>query len=421
MQRWSYHLLLHLALPLLPLRLWWRGRKEPGYRRHIGERFGRYAHSPSRPVIWLHAVSVGETRAALPLVQALSERYPGHQLLMTHMTATGRDTAELLYGDRVLHAFLPYDYGWAVGRFLDRFKPRLGIIIETEIWFNLVRAARRRGIPLALVNARLSEKSARRYELARPLISEALAVMTVAAQSEADAARFRALGAHTLHVTGNLKFDSTPDEAQLTRGRELRASFGARRVLLAASTREGEEALLLDALARRGLDALVVIVPRHPQRFDEVAKLLERRGLAYVRRTEQRSIPADCRFMLGDSMGELSAYYAACDLAFIGGSLLDYGAQNLIEACAVGAPVVLGPSTFNFAEVARAALSAGAAVQVADADALVAAAATLLADATARGRMSAAGLAFCAEHRGATARTMGIVARVAERRLEPTP
>jgi 3-deoxy-D-manno-octulosonic-acid transferase len=411
MKRLAYNALLHAALPLLPLRLWWRGRREPLYRTDVGHRFGRYGAAPDRPVIWIHAVSLGETRAAQPLVRALREAYPGHRLLITHMTATGRAAAAELYPDALL-AFLPYDYPWAVARFLAHFRPQLGVLMETEIWFNVVRGARRRGVPMLLANARLSEKSARGYARAGVLIRDALGALEVGAQTEADAARLRALGAHAVTVTGNLKFDIAPPAATADRAAALRALYGPRPVFLAGSTREGEEALLLDALAARPLDALTVIVPRHPQRFDEVAALLEKRGLGFVRRSANRPVPADCRFVLGDSMGEMFAYYAAADVALVGGSLLEYGAQNLIEAAAVGAPVLIGPSSFNFAEATALAIAAGAARRVADAGDAVARAAELLGDAEARRAMSAAGLDFCAAHTGATRRTMALVAKL---------
>jgi len=414
MVRTLYNLALHAALPFAPLRLWWRGRKEPGYRQHVGERFGRYGARPARPVIWIHAVSLGETRAAQPLVTALRTRFPDHVLLVTHMTATGREAATSLYGEFATLAFLPYDLPWAVRRFVAHFRPRLGILMETELWPNLLRECRRAGVPVLLANARLSEKSAHGYRRVGPLAREALAdLAAVAAQTEADAARLTALGAHGVAITGNLKFDITAAPELTARGRELRRLFGERPVLLAASTREGEETLILDALARSPLSgALTVIVPRHPQRFDEVAALLRDRGLAFVRRSEGRPVPAEHAFALGDSMGEMTAYYAAADVAFIGGSLLPYGAQNLIEACAVGAPVVIGPSTFNFAQAAAEAVAAGAAVQVADADALARDAARLLSDAATRKRMSEAGRRFCDAHRGATGRTMAIVERL---------
>ncbi|MCX7890827.1 MAG: lipid IV(A) 3-deoxy-D-manno-octulosonic acid transferase [Burkholderiales bacterium] len=416
MWRALYALALALALPVIPLRLWWRGRKEPGYREHVGERFGRYASAPDKPVIWLHAVSLGETRAAQPLVRALAERYPDHRLVITQMTATGREAARSLYGDIAMVAFLPYDYPFAVARFFDHFRPRLGILMETEVWPNLLAAARARRIPVLLANARLSAKSARGYRRVGALGREAFASLAaVAAQSEADAERLRAAGAANVEVTGNMKFDSAPAPATLELAKALRGRYGDRRVLLLASTREGEEPLLVDALeAAPPGDALVVIVPRHPQRFDEVAALLAKRGLAFVRRSEERPVPSGVRYVLGDSMGEMAAYYASCDVAIIGGSLLPFGAQNLIEACAVGAPVVIGPSTFNFAQATELALAAGAAVQVADAAGAVAEASRLLADPAGRAAMSAAGRDFASAHRGATARTMAIIERLAK-------
>ncbi len=414
MLRALYGVVLHLALPLLPLRLWWRGRKEPGYRQDVAQRFGRYGAPARGPLIWIHAVSLGETRAAQPLVRALRARYPDHALLVTHMTATGREAAASLYGDFATLAFLPYDFPWAVRRFVAHFRPALGIIMETELWPNLVRACRRQGVPVLLANARLSEKSARGYARVATLARAALGDLgAVGAQTAADAARLRALGAACVEVTGNLKFDIAPAPEMLDRARELARLYGGRRVFLAASTREGEEALVLDALARAPLgDALVVIVPRHPQRFDEVAALLRDRGLEFVRRSDGGGVPPGSRYVLGDTMGEMTAYYASADVAFVGGSLLAFGAQNLIEACAVGAPVLLGPSTFNFAQAAEEAASAGAAVRVTDADALVREAARLLADATARRQMGEAGRRFCAAHRGATERTMALVERL---------
>jgi 3-deoxy-D-manno-octulosonic-acid transferase len=415
MLRLAYNVLWHMALPLLPLRLWWRGRKEPGYLEAIGERFGRYAARPDRPVIWVHAVSLGETRAAQPLVRALRARFPDHALVLTHMTATGRAAARSLYGELAMPAFLPYDLPWAVRRFVAHFRPRLGIIMETELWPNLVRACREAGVPVLLANARLSEKSARGYASVGSLARAALGdLAAIGAQTAADAERLAALGAHDVEITGNLKFDVTPPDETQARAQVLRTLFGERPIFLAGSTREGEEALLLDALARCPLPkgTLVLIVPRHPQRFDEVAALLASRGLPFVRRSEARPVPVGCDVALGDSMGEMSAYYAACDVAFVGGSLLPFGAQNLIEACAEGAPVLLGPSTFNFAEAAAEAVRLGAAVQVADADGLMREASRLLADAGARAWMGEAGEAFCAAHRGATARTMALVERL---------
>ena len=414
MWRAVYGLALALALPIIPLRLWWRGRKEPGYRKNVAERFGRYAVRADKPVTWLHAVSLGETRAAQPLVRALAERYPDHELLVTQMTATGRAAAESLYGETALIAFLPYDYPFAVSRFFDHFRPRLGVLMETEVWPNLLRSANERGVSTLLANARLSEKSARGYARIGSLARDAFGSLTVAAaQGEADAARLRDLGVKDVEVTGNMKFDTTPTLAALDLAKDFRERYGDRRVLLLASTREGEEPLLLDAIGPVLPGAtLVVVVPRHPQRFDEVAGMLAKRGLAFVRRSEDRVVPPDVRFVLGDSMGEMAAYYASCDVAFIGGSLLPFGAQNLIEACAVGAPVIIGPSTFNFAHATELAIEAGAAVQVSDAAEVVTVASRLLADSARLEAMAAAGRSFSAAHRGATARTMAIVERL---------
>jgi 3-deoxy-D-manno-octulosonic-acid transferase len=412
--KWGYTLVLWAALPFVLARLFWRGGREPGYRRHVAERFGSYRARPGKPVIWVHAVSVGETRAAEPLVRLLAASHPECELLITQMTATGRETAERLYGGVATLAYLPYDYPFAVRRFLAHFRPRLGVLMETEIWFNLVSACAASGVPLLLANARLSEKSARGYETVAPLARAALGRLSaVAAQTRADAARLTKLGAHAVEVTGNLKFDVAAPADASTLAAEFRRRYGSRKVFLAASTREGEEALLLDALAGQPIGpALVVIVPRHPQRFAEVARLLESRGIAFVRRSEDAAVPVHCSYLLGDSLGEMAAYYASSDLALIGGSLLPYGAQNLIEACAAGAPVLLGPSSYNFAQAVAEAVQSGAALQVESAVEAVAAARRLLADDAARKAMSAAGLAFCAAHRGASERTAAICERL---------
>jgi 3-deoxy-D-manno-octulosonic-acid transferase len=404
-----YNALLWAALPFLPLRLAWRARRQPEYLQHVGERFGRYPPAPPQPVIWIHAVSVGETRAAAPLVSALLERHPGHAIVMTHMTPTGRAAGEQLFGDRVIRAYLPWDYPFAVARFLRHFRPRLGLLMETEVWFNLVEGCRDAGVPLYLVNARLSERSARGYRRLGRLAREAFGGLSgVLAQTEADAQRLASVGASEVEVTGNLKFDLTPPPAQRELGARLRAAFGAQRpVWLAASTREGEEERVLDAHAALDVPgALLVLVPRHPQRFDDVARLLERRGVAFRRRSQDAPVPADVAVVLGDSMGELFAYYACADVAFVGGSLLPLGGQNLIEACAVGTPVLVGPHTFNFEEAARLAIEAGAALRVADPAELARVAGALLADPVRRAAMAAAGRAFAGRHRGATERVL---------------
>jgi len=410
MLRPLYSLLVYLALPFLPLRLWWRGRREPLYRAHVGERYGRYPRTAAvrSPVLWVHAVSLGETRASVPLVERLLRAYPDATVLVTCMTATGRAAGEALFGGRVTQAWLPYDAPCAVRAFLAHWRPAAGLLMETELWPNLVAAARSAGVPLYLVNARLSERSAAGYarvaSIARPMLA---ALAGVAAQAEPDARRLAALGAPAPVVTGNLKFDLDAPTDAAERAAGLRAWLGGPRpVFVAASTRDGEEALLFDALAAHPLPdrALTVVVPRHPQRFDAVAALLDARGWKFARRSRGTPVPADADVVLGDSIGELFAYYAAADVAFVGGSLLALGGQNLIEAIAAGCPTLVGPHMFNFADATRNALAAGAALEVADATALVAAVHELLADPGRRQAMRDAARAFRAEHRGAVDR-----------------
>lgn len=407
-----YRLALLLAAPLIPLRLLWRGRRERGYWRHWGERLAR-GPAPVTGALWIHAVSVGEMRAAQPLIAALRIAHPDAPVLLTCMTPTGRATAESLYGGFAHIVYLPYDYAWLMRRFLRRLRPRVGVMMETELWPNLIRAAAQAGVPLVLANARLSARSARGYARLPALTRASLQrIDSIAAQAEADAARLLELGAASVHVTGNLKFDIEPPADQLERGAAWKAAWGARPVLLAASTREGEETRLLRAFAAAAPDAaLLVLVPRHPQRFDAVAGLIEAAGLPYQRRSAAAgtALNPDTRVLLGDSLGELFAYYAACDVAFVGGSLVPLGGQNLIEAASVGRPVLVGPYTYNFDDATRWAIDAGAALRVSDADDLLDQALTLLGDAPARARMGEAGLAFAARHRGAAARVAELV------------
>jgi len=441
-----YSLAWLLATPLAIAYLLWRSRAQPEYRRHWRERWGLVAaRRDDRPLVWVHAVSVGETRAAQPLVAALLARDPSTRVLLTHATPTGRETGALLFAahaQRVVQAYLPYDGARAPGRFLAAWRPCLGVLMETEVWPNLSAACRRAGVPLALVNARLSERSLRKGTRWGVLIRPALrSLACVVAQGAADAERLARLGRENTTVAGNLKFDVTPPEPALALGRAWRARLAGRPVVLAASTRDGEEALLLDAWrahAGRLGGALLAIVPRHPQRFDEVAALVAARGFALARRddlgprddaapaaTKRDELPrgaesaprdADPRpggvdpagadVVLGDSMGEMFAYYAMADVAIIGGSLLPFGGQNLIEACAAGVPVVVGPHTFNFADAAALAVEAGAATRVADADAAVGRALELVADEGARAQAAARAAQFARLHRGATARTL---------------
>jgi 3-deoxy-D-manno-octulosonic-acid transferase len=429
-------------LPWALAHLLWRARRQPEYLQHWRERFGLFPAISPAPTLWLHAVSVGETRAAEPLVAALRQRFPSHRILLTHMTPTGRATSEALFGDRVERIYLPYDLPWAVQRFLRHYQPQFGLILETELWPNLLAACRAADVPVLLVNARLSARSAARYAHFPALTRQALQNLSaIGAQTVADAARLGALGAEAVTVTGNMKFDIEPPPAQLELAQQFRARIGHRPAWLAASTREGEEALILKAWKKLGAgeatalqggqaknaflavadgktaqnaaqpSPLLILVPRHPQRFDDVVKLAREMGFVTRRRSDPGNIDAATEVLVGDSMGEMFAWYGAVDLAFIGGSLKDYGSQNLIEACAVGAPVLIGPSTFNFADAVREALACGAARQVKDADDLVRHVLALLPDPAARERMAAAGREFAARHRGATARTLELIGR----------
>ncbi|HEY1996616.1 lipid IV(A) 3-deoxy-D-manno-octulosonic acid transferase [Paraburkholderia sp.] len=427
MLRVVYHALWWLVAPLAVLRLMIRSRKERGYREHIGERFG-YTRGrlpeDDTPLIWVHAVSLGETRAAQPLIEALMQARPDARILLTHMTPSGRAIGEQIFGDRVLRSYLPYDMPHAVRRFLRAWRPSLGLVMETEVWPTLIDECRRADVPLVLTNARMSARS---FKRAAKFGSAARGVFggfsRVLAQSPSDAERLTALGARNVAVLGNLKFNmSTPPELA-ARGHAWRAAIGTRPVWVAASTREGEEELVLQAFAALGVEeALLILVPRHPQRFNEVAALVERSGLRYERRSTwapdaaggaaqggARPLPANVTVLLGDSMGELGAYYAASDLAFIGGSLLPLGGQNLIEACAVGVPVLMGPHVFNFTQATADAVAAGAALQVQDPAELARALRELFNDKPRRLAMSGAASAFAARHRGATARTVDVL------------
>lgn len=404
--RTLYTAFLRLLLPLVLLRLWWRGRREPGYRESVAERFGEYQTEVKPKMVWLHAVSVGEARAAAPLVRALQALLPDHGFVLTCTTAAGRETLKQVYGETVMSAYLPYDYPRAIQGFLEHFRPKLGVLMETEVWPNLLAVCAENGVPLLLANARMSEKSARGYGRLRSLSAPAFrSLAAVCAQSAADANRLAALGARNIEVAGNLKFDIHPDPQQLAAGRAWRAALG-RPVLLLASTREGEEKLLLDALGASADGVLVLLVPRHPQRFDEVA------DLAQGRRSRGDTVTPETRVYLGDTMGEMSFYYGACDVAVIGGSFVPEGGQNLIEALAAGAPVVIGPSVYNFAQATQLALEAGAVVQAADAGSGIREALALLKDESRRKRMADSGVRLCEAHRGATERHLAVCRRL---------
>ena len=410
MNRFVYSALLTLVLPFVPLKLWWRGMQQPAYLKYWPERFGFYTTPISKPVIWLHCVSVGETRAAEPLVVQLQTTYPKHQILLTHGTPTGREASEALFGDDIMRAYLPYDLPFAVNRFLNHFKPDIGLIMETELWFNLIAACKQNNMPLLLLNARLSEKSAKGYTKLGKLAREGIQNLTaIAAQTSDDAARLQNLGAININVAGNLKFDVKPPADSVEKGLQLKKQFGDRPIFLAASTREGEEELILDAV--RGLNLLTIIVPRHPQRFNAVAAILDQNNIAYKRKTllNNTALEANIHVVLGDSMGEMPIYYAACDFAFIGGSLLPFGGQNLIEATNMGKPVLVGEHTFNFADASKDAVQAGAAMRVKNSIELRDKIEFLLNNMPVRIQMQQAALAFSEASTGATTRTMALI------------
>jgi 3-deoxy-D-manno-octulosonic-acid transferase len=425
MNRFVYSTLLTLALPFVPLKLLWRGIKQPAYRANWGERFGFYEKEITKPVIWLHCVSVGETRAAEPLIKALEIAYPQHQIVLTHGTPTGRDASEGIFGDLVERVYLPYDLPFAVNNFLTYFQPKIGLIMETELWFNLIAACKQRQIPLLLLNARLSEKSFNGYlKLGKLAQNGVQSLSAIAAQNADDAARFKVLGAQNISVAGNLKFDVKPPTWAAAEASKLRDNLGKNRtVFLAASTREGEESLIIEAV--KDLDILTIIVPRHPQRFDFVADLLTNNNLGFVWRTDlqtqnypdargevtAKSVSADCKFVIGNSMGEMFTYYGACDFCFIGGSLLPYGGQNLIEAAAMGKPILIGEHTFNFFDATNDAVKAGAAIRVNGVENLSANIKLLRDDLKTRQNMQKAAFIFSQNSTGSTDKNMQIIAQ----------
>jgi 3-deoxy-D-manno-octulosonic-acid transferase len=406
-----YSLVLIGVQPLLRRKLRLRGVAEPGYLEHVEERFGRYEAPTDPGRLWIHAVSLGETRAAAILVDALRRARPDVRILLTHGTATGRAEGRRLLREGDAQAWLPWDTPRAVRRFLAHFRPSAGVLMETEVWPNLAAECHARGIPLALANARLSQKSlsqARRLAgLSRPAYG---ALRAVWAQTQDDARRLAEAGATVQGVFGNLKFDASPDPALLAQGRDWR-STSPRPVVMFASSREGEEADFLRAIAAQP-DVQWLLVPRHPQRFDEVAALAVQAGFTVARRSAWDDARAPAQVWVGDSLGEMPMYYAMADAALLGGSFAPLGGQNLIEAAACGCPVVMGPHTFNFSEAAELAQQAGAAKRVGGMEEGVRAAVGLVRDAQARSAAVRACEAFAAAHRGAAERTAGAVVRL---------
>lgn len=417
MRLWS--IVAYLLLPYALAGLVWRGLRYPAYFKRWPERFGFVPPIVGKRVVWVHAVSVGEVRSAAPLIEAIANRLPRHRILVTTMTPTGSEQVEMLFGDRVLHSYLPYDLPDAVARFLDRVRPELAIVAETEFWPNLFGACVARDIPLHIVNARVSPSSFRGYAIAGRTVRKMFASADrICAQGSLDAQRLRNLGVDDslLTVTGNLKFDFEVPESIRAEGRQLRDQWGASRpVLIGASTHPGEEARILSAFAALQSDyedLLLVLVPRHPERFAAVAKLCQRRGFTTARRSHLiGSLPAVTDVLIGDTMGELHKFYAASDVAFIGGSFVRHGGQNPLEACTVGVPVIFGPHMFHFEEISALTLERGAARQVPDESALIDAVALYLDQPYLRNAASEAAIALVRDNHGALERTLQAMSR----------
>lgn len=416
MTRALYSTLLYALLPLLLLRLLWRSRRAPAYRERWRERLGFYRQPPVSADIWVHAVSVGEVQAAQPMIRHLLLRDPGIRILVTTTTPTGARRLQELFDERVAHLYCPFDLTPVVRRFLDRVAPRLAIVMETEIWPNLLAECAARALPVLLVNARLSARSARGYAKVRTLARESMGrFRLIAAQTRADAERFIALGvpAERVAVTGSIKFDLQLPASLTDRAEVMRRGWGCNRpIWVAASTHEGEEELLLQAHARLREQlpaALLVLVPRHPDRFERVAGMVQRRGFKLARRSLAQTCDAQTSVYLGDTMGELVSFIAAADVAFVGGSLVPTGGHNLLEAAAVGAPVIVGPHVFNFLEVTQQLLAHQAAVQVQSADELTHCLSRWLTDAAERARIGENGRKAVEANRGALQRLLGLV------------
>ena len=424
MNRTLYTVLFHLGLPLIALRLWLRARKAPAYAQRIGERFARGLPPMQRGGIWVHAVSVGESIAAAPMIRALLARYPQLPITITCMTPTGSERIRSMFDNepRVQHCYLPYDFPWAAGRFLDHIQPKIGVIMETELWPNHIHQCAKRGIATVLANARLSERSARGYGrfagLTRPMLAE---MSLIAVQTETEAQRFRELGARPecVTVTGSIKFDLTIDPQLLERAAQQREAWqtAQRPVWIAASTHVGEDEVVLSAhreLLTKHPDALLILVPRHPERFDSVFELSRQQGFNSVRRSKAEPVVSDTCVLVGDTMGELLFLYALADIAFVGGSLVPNGGHNLLEPAALDKPVLSGPHLFNFLEIAAMLRNAGALEEVSDAAGLAATVQRLIEQPEQAKTMADAGLAVMKANQGALQKLLDGIGRLIE-------
>ncbi|WP_296259105.1 MULTISPECIES: lipid IV(A) 3-deoxy-D-manno-octulosonic acid transferase [unclassified Pseudomonas] len=422
MNRTLYTLLFHLGLPLIALRLWLRARKAPAYAQRIGERFARGMPPMQTGGIWVHAVSVGESIAAAPMIRALLVRYPQLPITITCMTPTGSERIQSMFGNepRIQHCYLPYDFPWAAGRFLDHIQPKIGVIMETELWPNLIHQCAKRGIPTVLANARLSERSARGYgkfsKLTRPMLAE---MSLIAVQTETEAQRFRDLGARPecVTVTGSIKFDLTIDPQLLERAAQQREAWqtAVRPVWIAASTHAGEDEVVLTAhrdVLKSHPDALLILVPRHPERFDSVFALSQQQGFTSVRRSTAAPVTNGTSVLIGDTMGELLFLYALADIAFVGGSLVPNGGHNLLEPAALDKPILSGSHLFNFLEIAAMLRNAGALEEVNDSAGLAAVVQRLIEQPQQARAMADAGLQVMKANQGALQRLLDGIAKL---------
>lgn len=422
MNRTLYTVLFHLGLPLIALRLWLRARKAPAYAKRVSERFARGLPPMQRGGIWVHAVSVGESIAAAPMIRALLARYPQLPITITCMTPTGSERIQSMFANepRVQHCYLPYDFPWAAGKFLDHIQPKIGVIMETELWPNHIHQCAKRGIPTVLANARLSERSARVYGRFAKLTNPMLAEMSlIAVQTETEAQRFRDLGARPecVTVTGSIKFDLTIDPQVLERAAQQREAWQTieRPVWIAASTHAGEDEVVLSAhreVLKSHPDALLMLVPRHPERFNSVFELSQQQGFKSVRRSTSELVTSEISVLVGDTMGELLFLYALADIAFVGGSLVPNGGHNLLEPAALDKPVLSGPHLFNFLEIAAMLRSAGALQEVSDAAELASVVRGLIEQPEKAKAMADAGLAVMKANQGALQKLLDGIGRL---------
>ncbi len=427
MSRFLYSVLLYLAIPAVLIKLVLRARKSPAYGYRWGERFGFIKKlANDKPVIWIHSVSVGETIASAPMVKALMNRYPDHCFVITTMTPTGSERVKSIYGDRVFHVYCPYDLPDAQSRFLNRIHPKMALIMETELWPNTIAACNARDIPVVIVNARLSEKSARGYaklgSLTRKMMEN---IHLVACQNENDGERFKQLGLPAKHlaITGSVKFDLSVDDEINKSAALLKSSWESglghkAKILIAASTHDGEDKPILEAFRqvhKKRSDTLLLLVPRHPERFNSVFELSESEGFSTIRHSQATEASPDTQVIIGDTMGELMKLYATSDIAFVGGSLIENGGHNMLEPAALGIPVLSGPSVYNFTDISQQLEAAGGMKTIQDADQLAEIASSLLTDDTARKKMGSHAQAFVEGNRGALQKLLKLVTETVDR------